>query len=409
MKKIHFDEALRAVGVTFVRHGVKGYAHANKEIIVSGGAINSPHLLMLSGVGPRDHLIEHRISPIVDLPVGLNLQDHVTTIIGPFIINTTDSFLLHRDLDIGALFSYAKDGSGPVSSPMGIMALGLTSTSFAPSPNWPDIMYTVFSLGVFPGLAELMETRFNLKDAKIFLDPVLGEDSHLVIVSLGLPKSRGYIRLKDRNPMSKPLIDPRYYSDPENQDFKAMVEGTSLILQLYENTTSLQKINAHLSHPYPGCGNPDLFPTYVILVTLGLPKSRGFIRLRDNNPLSHPIIDPQYFTDAQDADIKAMVKGVQLIVDLYENTTALQKLDAHLPPTNLPGCENYVLRSPEYYECFVKTVTITNYHPAASCPMGRPYDPNAVVDSQLRTNTNAPSIMIGEMCADMVKKTWNLL
>ncbi|CAL8097205.1 unnamed protein product [Orchesella dallaii] len=341
--KIHFDEALRAVGVTFVRHGVKGYAHANKEIIVSGGAINSPHLLMLSGVGPRDHLIEHRIPPIVDLPVGLNLQDHVSTIIGPFVINTTDSFILHRDLDVGALFNYAKDGKGPLSSPMGAMAVGLVSTSFAQSPSWPDIIYTIPSLGVFSGLAELLESRFNAQNVKNFLTPVLGEDSHFVMVSLGLPKSRGHIRLKDRNPLSKPLIDPRYYSDIENQDFKAMVEGTSLILRLYENTTSLQKINAHLSHPYP-------------------------------------------------------------------------------------GCDNVLFKSTAYIECLVKTFTGTLFHPSGTCAMGKVEDASTVVDSQLRVkgvtglrvadtsimpfvtnaNTNAPTIVIGEMCADMIKSDWNI-
>ncbi|CAL8097220.1 unnamed protein product [Orchesella dallaii] len=343
--KIHLDDSRRAVGVSYLRHGVKGYASASKEIILSGGTINSPALLMHSGIGPKEHLQQVGIRPLVDLPVGSTLQDHVSTAIGPFILNKPESLILHRDVDVNAIVNFFRNGIGPLTSPQACVGVGLVSTP-GHSTDWPNIMYTVASLGMFFGLPYILDTAFSTgKLADTYLGPHVGKDSH------------------------------------------------------------------------------------VILVTLGLPKSRGFIRLKDNNPLSQPIIDPQYFTDAQDADIKAMVKGVQLIVDLYENTTALQKLDAHLPPTNLPGCENYVLRSPEYYECFVKTVTITNYHPAASCPMGRPYDPNAVVDSQLRvigvkglrvadasvmpyvtnTNTNAPSIMIGEMCADMVKKTWNLL
>ncbi|ODM98588.1 Glucose dehydrogenase [FAD, quinone] [Orchesella cincta] len=342
---VHLDESKRATGISYLRHGVKGYASASKEIIVSGGTINSPQILMLSGIGPKEHLQQVGVQPLVDLPVGSTLQDHVSTAIGPFIMNKSESLILHRDVDFNALVNYFRNGKGPLTSPQACVAVGLVSTP-GHSTDWPNIMYTVASLGMFFGLPYILDTAFSTgKLAESYLGPYVGQDSH------------------------------------------------------------------------------------VILVTLGLPRSRGFIRLKDNNPLSQPIIDPQYFTDPTDSDIKAMVRGVELIVDLYENTTALQKLNSRLPPTKLPGCENYVLRSPEYYECFIKTVTITNYHPASSLPMGRPYDPHAVVDSQLRvigvkglrvcdasvmpyvtnTNTNAPTIMIGEMCADMIKKTWNLL
>ncbi|CAL8097208.1 unnamed protein product [Orchesella dallaii] len=151
-----------------------------------------------------------------------------------------------------------------------------------------------------------------------------------------------------RNPYRKSRI-PSLVSSPHS--LPKYPQHAQLLIKFSEDplSTWAPRKDSYL-WPFSVVGIQIPFPTYVILVTLGLPKSRGFIRLKDNNPLSQPIIDPQYFTDALDADIKAMVKGVQLIVDLYENTTALQKLDAHLPPTNLPGCENYVLRSPEYYE-----------------------------------------------------------
>ena len=66
----------RAVGIEYVRRGSTVRAHGDREVILSGGAFNSPQLLMLSGIGPAGHLNEMGIKPIVDLPVGKNLQDH---------------------------------------------------------------------------------------------------------------------------------------------------------------------------------------------------------------------------------------------------------------------------------------------------------------------------------------------
>lgn len=61
--KIHFNEtSKRAVGVSYTRHGMQGYARASREIILCGGAINSPQLLMLSGIGPKEHLDDLEVS-----------------------------------------------------------------------------------------------------------------------------------------------------------------------------------------------------------------------------------------------------------------------------------------------------------------------------------------------------------
>ena len=68
----------KAYGVEFVRNGKTLRVRANKEVIVSGGTINSPQLLMLSGIGPKEHLKEHDIPVIQNLRVGHNLQDHIS-------------------------------------------------------------------------------------------------------------------------------------------------------------------------------------------------------------------------------------------------------------------------------------------------------------------------------------------
>src|SRR5215211_1979167 len=84
-------EKNRATGVEYVRKGRTLRAEAAREVILSGGAFNTPQLLMLSGVGPADHLREVGITPLIDLPVGTNLQDHLAVLImfarrspGPF-------------------------------------------------------------------------------------------------------------------------------------------------------------------------------------------------------------------------------------------------------------------------------------------------------------------------------------
>jgi choline dehydrogenase len=71
------DKIPKAIGVEYIRNNIKFRIHANKEVIISGGAINSPQLLMLSGVGPKNHLAEHGIPVVFDNPaVGQNLKDH---------------------------------------------------------------------------------------------------------------------------------------------------------------------------------------------------------------------------------------------------------------------------------------------------------------------------------------------
>lgn len=96
-------------------------------------------------------------------------------------------------MDVGAVFDLALKGSGPLSSPLGIMALGLTSSSFAPSEKWPDTLFTVSSTGVFSGLGQTLDGAFNLANnaAERFLIPDLGKAAHFVLVTLGLPQSRG--------------------------------------------------------------------------------------------------------------------------------------------------------------------------------------------------------------------------
>jgi len=116
-----------------------------------------------------------------------------------------------------------------------------------------------------------------------------------------------------------------------------------------------------------------------------------------------------------------------LSVELVENTTTFQKLGARLMPHSLPGCESFPFKSDAYYECFARSLSLTMYHPVGTCHMGRNDSAQAVVDPRLKvlgvkglrvidasimpyivsSNTNAATIMIGELGSDFIK--WDYL
>lgn len=159
-------------------------------------------------------------------------------------------------------------------------------------------------------------------------------------------------------------------------------------------------------------------PTYL------LTKSTGYIALRTGNPLDDPIIQPNYFEDRR--DVLAMVESVRIVLALM-NTRAMRKWDMKPDLTPHPDCVQHNYGSDAYWECVVVTDTRPENHHSGTCKMGPAWDPDSVVDPQLRVigipnlrvmdasvfptgpncNPVAPIIMVAEKGADMVKKTWN--
>jgi len=76
--RVLFNERKEAIGVSILRNGEETQVMARNEVILSAGSVQSPQILLLSGIGPKEELKKHHIQQIVDLPVGLNLQDHVS-------------------------------------------------------------------------------------------------------------------------------------------------------------------------------------------------------------------------------------------------------------------------------------------------------------------------------------------
>lgn len=163
--------------------------------------------------------------------------------------------------------------------------------------------------------------------------------------------------------------------------------------------------------------------TILIIPTLLHPKSRGYIKLRNSDPLSKPMIYPKYLTHAD--DVKGLVEGIKFSVKLAE-TGALRRYGFKLITAPVKHCEHLKFGCDAYWECAIKHDTAPENHQAGSCKMGPNDDPSAVVDNQLRVrgvrnvrvadtsimprvtsgNTNAPAIMIGERAADFIKRTW---
>ena len=199
----------RAVGVAYAKGGRTVSARANREVILSGGAFNSPQLLMLSGIGPADHLHDLGIEPVVHSPgVGSNLQDHMAVMPtyerrepGPFVGDMRFDRMV-RNIPRAYLF-----GTGPASwLPNGLHGFMKTQSEFAV----PDIQFLF--RGTAPGAHLWFPGIRRQFDDAIGMRPVLLH-----------PESRGTVRLSSADPGAKVRISLNAL-DTEN-DIKTLREG----------------------------------------------------------------------------------------------------------------------------------------------------------------------------------------
>ncbi|MGE0531673.1 MAG: GMC family oxidoreductase [Hyphomonadaceae bacterium] len=185
------------------------------EVILSGGAINSPQLLLLSGIGDAEELRKHGIPTLHHLPeVGKNLADHLDVTImhaanSRMPIGVAPSFIPRA---IGGLLSYHFGGRGFLSSNVAESG-GFVKSSF--DRDRPNIQF------------HFLPTYLKDHGRKI----AFGYGYTLHICDL-LPKSRGHIGLKTSDPMADPLIQPNYLSDPD--DLKTMVAGFKIGRRILE-------------------------------------------------------------------------------------------------------------------------------------------------------------------------------
>lgn len=296
----------RATGVAYARDGQIENVHANREVLICGGAINSPQILMLSGIGPAAHLKAMGIEVALDLPgVGENLQDHV---VAGAAYQVTKPISLNNAETIGSLLNYLLFKKGAYTS-------------------------TIAEAGGF------IKTQSDL-----------------------------------------PAPDIQYHFAPVF--FKA-----------------------HGFEKVPGHG-------FTIGPTLLHPRSRGSILLHSSDPTAYPAIHANYLSEEE--DVRSLLAGMKLAHELAHTQAFASLLGPEIEPYTWKRSDAEIVE-------MIRQSAETIYHPAGTCKMGN--DTMAVVDAQLRVrgieglrvvdasimptvvggNTNAPTIMIAEKAADMIK------
>ncbi|KAK2463423.1 hypothetical protein APHAL10511_004509 [Amanita phalloides] len=235
---------IRAVGVEFSRsrRGVRYQARSKKNVILSAGAVHSPHILLLSGVGPVEQLKEYGIQAVHDLPgVGEHLVDHpVVDIYFKNKFNVSSKYLMPRSLVEGvqmlhSLTKYLRKREGALASNFGECVAFLRSDDPNLFPDCPALKDG--SSGPQSPDIEVFSTPVAYKEHGAYMFPMHTFSLHAVLLR---PLSKGALRLKSSNPFEHPKLDPNYLEAPE--DVERLVRGVKLIL----NIARTEPLAAHL-------------------------------------------------------------------------------------------------------------------------------------------------------------------
>jgi choline dehydrogenase len=288
-------EGKRATGVEYLQKGQVQKARASREVILSGGAVHTPQLLLLSGVGAADYLKRWDLNVVADLPgVGENLQDHLDVTV-QFECTQPITFYIFskplKQLQTGMQYTFFKSGAG---RQQGLEAGGFLKSR--PGLEVPDLQLHF--------VAALMIDHGRVKADRH------GYMAHICQLR---PESKGFIALRSLNPTDAPLIQPNYMAT-EN-DRRSLREGVKIARDVF-----MQKA----FEPYRG---PELMPGKSVTSDEGIDD---YIR-RTAETIYHPVGTAKMGTDklaVVDANLK--VHGLQ----------GLRVVDASVMPTLVGGNTN---------------------------------------------------------------------
>jgi choline dehydrogenase len=227
-------EGGRAKGVDIIRHGARETVWAEREVILCGGTVNSPQLLMLSGIGPADHLAEHGIKVVHGAPeVGRNLQNHPAYSLRYACSQPVTAYkYLNPAAAIGMGLRYALTGGGSLGE--SYVATGGYMRSD------PSLAVSDTIVVMVPALVTRRAViGFRLRD--------LFPERHgfTVMVGSGRPLSRGHILLRSANPTTHPRIFPEYFSEPE--DLRALARSVMRMRDIMKEPAIRGMIEAELA------------------------------------------------------------------------------------------------------------------------------------------------------------------
>ncbi|MBF6629754.1 MAG: choline dehydrogenase [Comamonas sp.] len=215
-------EGLRATGVEYLRAGTRHVVHARREVLLSAGALLSPQLLMLSGIGPAEHLRTMGIQPLLDLPgVGAHLHDHLDATIVCDAPKLTQSFGLSASGLVNmarGMWEWQQKRAGILTSNFAEAGAFLRSS---PEEQVPDIQLHFV-------VAKLIDHGRQT---------VWGHGFSCHVCALR-PESRGTVRLASADPLTSPLIDPNFMS--AEVDVLRMVRGVQTTRQILAQPALLQ-------------------------------------------------------------------------------------------------------------------------------------------------------------------------
>jgi choline dehydrogenase len=287
--------AQRANGVTYTAGGKAFHQVATREVLLSGGAINSPQLLMLSGIGPAAHLRRHGIDVVFDAPqVGENLQDHLDICT---LQHSTQRVTYDRVSDAKIAFDYYLRGhSGPGSSNIA-EAGAFVRSRFAPDDR-ADIQ--------FHFVPAMLDDHGRHR---------LAGDGYTAHACFLRPRSRGRILLASASAGDKARIEANYLSDAEGFDLKMMVECAKITREVFAQ----KAFDAYRGAP--------IFPARNDLSDAELVE---FIRAKAET-VYHPVGTCRMGSDdASVVDPQLRVRGVE----------GLRVIDASVMPTLIGGNTN---------------------------------------------------------------------
>lgn len=310
VQKVIFD-GKRAVGVAYRRGREDAQAKAKREVILCGGAFNSPQLLQLSGVGRPEDITQHGIKMVHELPgVGRNLQDHLDFILA-WKSKDTDNFGIGAAGTIGLMKNirqWRKDGTGMIATPF---AEGAGFLKTDPTMAVADVQLH-FVISIVDDHARKLHLGY-------------GFSCHICALR---PHSRGEVFLTSGDPMADPGIDPNFLSD--DRDLKTMIAGAKITREIL------------MQEPMAKYRHKELFG-----VTDGMTDAEWEDHIRSRaDTIYHPVGTCKMGTDDMAVvDPELRVRGLE----------GLRVVDASIMPTLIGG------------------------------------------------NTNAPTIMIAEKAADMIR------